>query len=69
MHRASIGGVCLSLACAACVQVGWKLSRNQDLHVLHVDDASAFARSINHRVLPGDTLIADYIYFLHPVRP
>lgn len=52
-----------------CLQVGWKLSRNQDLHVLHVDDANAFASGINHRVLPGDTLIADYIYFLHPVRP
>ncbi|KAK9836079.1 hypothetical protein WJX84_007267 [Apatococcus fuscideae] len=46
--------------------VGWKLTRNQDLHVVHVDDAQAFVDSINHRVLPGDTLIADYIYFLHP---
>ena len=52
----------------ACVQQGWKLSRNQDLRVLHVGNASAFAAGLPSRYVPGDTLIFDFIYFLHPVR-
>lgn len=57
----------MSHASAWGMKVGWKLTRNQDLHVVHVDNADAFVSSISHRVLPGDTLVADYIYFLHPV--
>ena len=44
------------------------MSRNQDLHVLHVDDADAFAASVDHRVVTGDTLVFDYVFFLHPAR-
>jgi hypothetical protein len=35
--------------------------------VLHVADAGAFAASVSGRVVPGDSLIFDFIYFLHPV--
>ena len=44
------------------------MTRNQDLNVLHVNNASAFADSVTARVVPGDSLIFDFIYFLHPVR-
>ncbi len=43
------------------------MTRNQDLNVLHVADAGAFAASVSGRVVPGDSLIFDFIYFLHPV--
>ena len=43
------------------------MTRNQDLKVLHVKNASAFAGSLPTRIVTGDTLIFDFIYFLHPV--
>ena len=43
------------------------MTRNQDLNVMHVADAGAFAASVSGRVVPGDSLIFDFIYFLHPV--
>ena len=43
------------------------MTRNQDLNVLHVADAGAFAASVSGRVVPGDSLVFDFIYFLHPV--
>ncbi len=43
------------------------MTRNQELNVLHVKDAKAFAEGVNARVISGDTLIFDFIYFLHPV--
>lgn len=43
------------------------MTRNQPLHVLHVDDAQSFIDSVDYRVVTGDTLIFDFIYFLHPV--
>ena len=43
------------------------MTRNQDLNVLHVADAGAFAASVSGRVVSGDSLIFDFIYFLHPV--
>ena len=45
------------------------MTRNQDLNVIHVANASAFAASVSGRVVPGDSLIFDFIYFLHPVCP
>ncbi len=45
------------------------MTRNQDLNVMHVADAGAFAASVSGRVVPGDSLIFDFIYFLHPVCP
>ena len=50
-------------------QTGWKMSRNLDLNVLHVDDATAWADNVAWRPVSGDTLVFDYVYFLHPVRP
>ena len=45
------------------------MSRNLDLNVLHVDDATAWADNVAWRPVSGDTLVFDYVYFLHPVRP
>ncbi len=49
------------------LQEGWKMTRNQDLHVLHVDDAAAWVGGLDWRAITGDTLLFDYVYFLHPV--
>ena len=60
----------LSIACHSkqpYVQAGWKMTRNQDLRVLHVGNASTFAAGLPTRIVTGDTLIFDFIYFLHPV--
>ena len=43
------------------------MTRNQDLNVLHVDNASQWAAPSDARVVSGDTLIFDFVYFLHPV--
>ena len=43
------------------------MTRNQELNVLHVKNSTEFAQGINARVVSGDTLIFDFIYFLHPV--
>ena len=43
------------------------MTRNQDLNVLHVDDATQWAAPLDARVVSGDTLIFDFVYFLHPV--
>ena len=45
------------------------MTRNQKLHVLHVDSAQAFAEGQALQYVPGDTLLFDFVYFLHPVRP
>ncbi|KAL3161243.1 hypothetical protein ABBQ38_009607 [Trebouxia sp. C0009 RCD-2024] len=44
----------------------WKMTRNQDLNVLHVDDANQWAAPLDAKVVSGDTLIFDFVYFLHP---
>ncbi|KAK9828787.1 hypothetical protein WJX72_002076 [[Myrmecia] bisecta] len=44
----------------------WKMTRNQDLNVIHVNDAATFVKSVDFRTIPGDTLIFDFVYFLHP---
>ena len=49
-------------------QAGWKMSRNLELNVLHVDDAAAWADNVAWRPISGDSLVFDYVYFLHPVR-
>ena len=43
------------------------MTRNQDLNVLHVDDAAAWVGGLDCRMIIGDTLLFDYVYFLHPV--
>ncbi|CAL8471513.1 g11055 [Coccomyxa elongata] len=45
---------------------GWKMTRNQDLNVLHVDNATAFVDNLKWRVVSNDTLLFDFVYFLHP---
>lgn len=45
---------------------GWKMSRNQELHPLHVDNATSWAESVSTHIISGDTLIFDFVYFLHP---
>ncbi|PRW56929.1 glycosyltransferase family 61 [Chlorella sorokiniana] len=44
----------------------WKLTRNQELNIMHVNDARQFVASTPHRVVPGDTLVFDFVFFLHP---
>ena len=34
---------------------------------MHVDNASAFVKTVDTHVITGDTLIFDFIFFLHPV--
>ncbi|KAK9813868.1 hypothetical protein WJX73_002532 [Symbiochloris irregularis] len=45
---------------------GWMLTRNQALNVLHMNNATTFAGGLDARVITGDTLIFDFIYFVHP---
>lgn len=52
---------------APCLQASWKLTRNQDLHVLHVHNATTFVDDLDVRVITNDTLVFDFVYFLHPV--
>jgi hypothetical protein len=49
-------------------QDSWKMTRNQELNVLHVKNSTEFAKGIDARIVSSDTLIFDFIYFLHPVR-
>eukprot|EP00877_Chromochloris_zofingiensis_P011466 jgi/Chrzof1/6573/Cz19g01160.t1 len=44
----------------------WKFSKNQEIMPLHVKDAQQFADSVKWRVVTGDSLLFDYIYFVHP---
>ena len=44
------------------------MTRNQDLNVLHVDSVAKWADSLKAlRRVTGDTLVFDFVYFLHPV--
>jgi hypothetical protein len=44
----------------------WKFSRNQEIVTLHVDNATTFLNSVKWRLVRGDTLLFDFIYFIHP---
>ncbi|KAF8072370.1 ALDH10A8 [Scenedesmus sp. PABB004] len=44
----------------------WRFSKNQEVAPLHVADAGAWAASVRWRAVPGDTLLFDYIFFVHP---
>lgn len=50
------------------LQEPWKLTRNQELNIMHVDNASRFLSSVDHFVVRGDTLVFDFVFFMHPVR-
>ena len=34
---------------------------------MHVNNATDFLRSTQHHLVAGDTLVFDFIFFLHPV--
>lgn len=44
----------------------WKFSRNQEIVTLHVQNATDFMKPISYRVVPGDTILFDFIFFIHP---
>lgn len=44
----------------------WKFSRNQEIVTLHVHNASDFLKPVSYRVIPGDTILFDFIFFIHP---
>ncbi len=50
------------------LQPSWKMTRNQELNVIHVNNASTFVDTVDTHIITGDTLIFDFIFFLHPVR-
>lgn len=43
-----------------------KISRNVQVTTLHVANATAWVENIQHRLVRGDTLFFDYIFFVHP---
>jgi len=44
----------------------WRFSRNQEVSTIHVKDVRAFTNSVKWRVIPGDTILFDFIFFIHP---
>ena len=44
----------------------FRATRNVEVTSLRVASAAAFARSVRWRAVPGDTLVLDYAYFVHP---
>lgn len=44
----------------------WRFSRNQEIVTLHVADVWGFLDSVKWNVIPGDTILFDFIYFTHP---
>jgi protein O-GlcNAc transferase len=44
----------------------WRFSRNQEITTLHVSDAAAFAETVDWQLVAGDTMLFDFIYFVHP---
>ncbi|WIA28051.1 hypothetical protein OEZ86_010636 [Tetradesmus obliquus] len=44
----------------------WKFSKNQEITALHVLDAKAWSKSTKWRAVRGDTLLFDFIFFVHP---
>jgi hypothetical protein len=43
-----------------------KISRNQQVMCLHVKNATAWIANTKHRIVRKDTLLLDYMYFIHP---
>ena len=48
-------------------QEPWKLTRNQELNIMHVANASHFLATTDHHLVRGDTLVFDFVFFMHPV--
>lgn len=45
------------------------MTHNQELRVLHVNNSTAFAESVEYGIVEGDTLLLDFVFYLHPVSP
>ena len=43
-----------------------RFSRNQEISTIHVQDANAFVNSVKWNIIPGDTILFDFIFFIHP---
>jgi hypothetical protein len=43
-----------------------KISRNQQISCIHVKNATAWVANTKHKIVRRDTLLFDYIYFVHP---
>lgn len=43
-----------------------RLSRNQETRVLHVANATRWLDAVSWRVVPGDTVFFDFVFFTHP---
>jgi len=59
---------CSRLPClgvAANQVAAWKFSKNQEINTLHVKDARRWAEHTQWRVVKGDTLLFDFIFFTH----
>lgn len=44
----------------------WKFSKNQEITTLHIKDAQKWINTTKWRVVTGDTLLFDFIFFTHP---
>ncbi|KAI7842197.1 hypothetical protein COHA_004110 [Chlorella ohadii] len=44
----------------------WQLGRNRQGTTLSVADAAEFAASVQARVVPGETVLLDWVFFMHP---
>ncbi|GLI68019.1 hypothetical protein VaNZ11_012320 [Volvox africanus] len=44
----------------------WRFSRNQEVVPFHVLNATEFIDSVKWRLVPGDTILFDFIFFIHP---
>ncbi len=44
----------------------WRFSRNQEVVPFHVIDAKEFVDAVKWRLVPGDTILFDFIFFIHP---
>jgi hypothetical protein len=43
-----------------------KISRNHQLTTLHVANATEWLQNTKHRIVTGDTILFDYIFYVHP---
>ncbi|MEW5301672.1 MAG: hypothetical protein WDW36_004517 [Sanguina aurantia] len=44
----------------------WRFSRNQEIVTMHVADVAAFTNSVKWDLIKGDTILFDFIFFIHP---
>ena len=51
------------------LQEWWSMTRNVDLQVLHVMNTTEVVKQLNHTIVSGSTLVLDFPFFQHPVRP